>query len=354
VFVVVPPLNPGDPEALQLFRARRDLITIIERDLDDTQRGVIFLVGQRRMGKTSLLAMLPTYLGTATTIVTCDFQGLSGSEHGRAPHRWVVQELAAALARIPGLTLPTPNVTDAWGSALSWLSAVDAELARVDHRALVAIDEVERLQDAANEGWGNLTFLDFVRAAGDKLRRIRLLLVSAHPLANPKLGRAWVDRLISVLPRTLGPLDPDDAEALLCRPVPTFPPDVFDEAAARTILAQTGRHPFLIQAVGKELVQRLLKDRRRAATAHDVERALDGVVKIAESALFTYLWDAFEPAERDIMRALAGGAAVDHETGTFRVLREQWFVDMHDGDPVVAFPLFARWIRDYRGEQPAA
>lgn len=36
------------------------------------------------------------------------------------------------------------------------------------------------------------------------------------------------------------------------------------------------------------------------------------------------------------------------------MLREQWFVDIHDGEPVVAFPLFARWIRDYRGEHPAA
>lgn len=353
VFIVGPPLNPVDPEELQLFRARRDLISIIDRDLDDSQRGVLFLVGQRRMGKTSLLAMLPTYLGTATTIVTCDFQGLSGSEHRDAPHLFVVEELAAALSKIPDLTLPESALTDAWGSALAWLTRVDAELACIDHRVLVAIDEVERLQDATNEGWGNLGFLDFVRAAGDKLRRIRLLLVSAHPLANPKLGPAWVDRLISVLPRTLGPLAPEDARALLCRPVPTFP-DVFDDAAARTILAHTGRHPFLIQAVGKEVVQRLLREKRRVATPIDVERALDAVIKIAEGALFTYLWDAFDPAEKDLMRALAGGALVDPETGAFRVLREQWFVDVHGGQPAIAFPMFGRWIRDYRGEHPVA
>ncbi|MBL9105724.1 MAG: hypothetical protein JNL82_32680 [Myxococcales bacterium] len=351
VFIVGPPLNPSDPEELQLFRARRDLINIIDRDLDDAQRGVLYLVGQRRMGKTSLLAMLPIYLGTATTIVVCGFQELSGHEYARTPHRWVVDELAAQLSKVAGINLPEGTITDAWRSALAWMLAVDQELARLDHRALVAIDEVEGLQLAVNEGRSDLTFLDFVRAAGDKLRRIRLLLVSAHPLANPKLGPAWVDRLISVLPRTLGPLAPDDAEALLCRPVPTFP-EVFDEAAARTILAHTGRHPFLIQAVGKEVVQRLLKDRRRVATAHDVERAIDGVIKIAEGALFTYLWDAFDPAEKSLMRALADGQPVDPETGTFRVLREQWFVDLHDGAPAIAFPLFGRWIRDYRAEHP--
>jgi uncharacterized protein len=351
VFIVGPPLNPSDPEELQLFRARRDLINIIDRDLDDAQRGVLYLVGQRRMGKTSLLAMLPIYLGTATTVVICGFQELSGHEYARTPHRWVVDELAAQLSKVAGIDLPEGTITDAWRSALAWMLAVDQELARLDHRALVAIDEVEGLQLAVNEGRSDLTFLDFVRAAGDKLRRIRLLLVSAHPLANPKLGPAWVDRLISVLPRTLGPLAPDDAEALLCRPVPTFP-EVFDEAAARTILAHTGRHPFLIQAVGKEVVQRLLKDRRRVATAHDVERAIDGVIKIAEGALFTYLWDAFDPAEKSLMRALADGQPVDSETGTFRVLREQWFVDLHDGAPAIAFPLFGRWIRDYRAEHP--
>jgi hypothetical protein len=349
VFVVGPSLNPGDPEEIHLFRPRRDLIDIIDHDLDDAQRGVLFLVGQRRMGKTSLLAMLPTYLGTATTVVTCDFQGLSGSEHPQAPHRWVVRLLAEALARVPNLALPALAITDVWGSALDFLIAVDAELARIDHRVLVAIDEVENLQIAVQEGRGSLTFLDFVRAAGDKLHRIRLLLVSAHRLASPKLGPVWVTRLISVLPRTLGPLDPDDAKDLIRRPVPTFP-DIFDDDTARTILAQTGRHPYLIQAVGREVVKRLLKDKRRVATTLDIERAFDGVIEIADGTLFSDLWNSFEPAEQAVMRALAAGAAVDPENGTFRVLREQWFVDLRDGRPAIAFPLFGRWIRDYRGE----
>ena len=125
------------------------------------------LIGQRRMGKSSLLRMLPVHLGTRTTLATCNFQRLSGSGQAHAPHRLVVEALARELEALPDLELPTPEaLTDAWGTALTWLEAVDAELERVDHRALVAIDEIEMLQKGANEGWSTLTFLDFIRAAG--------------------------------------------------------------------------------------------------------------------------------------------------------------------------------------------
>jgi hypothetical protein len=352
VYVVGSPLDPNKPAHVELFRTRRDLLGFIDHDLDDDRRGPLLLTAQRRMGKSSLLRMLPAYFGTRTTIVTCDFQQLSGSNFPHAPHRWIVQELANALTNQPDLQLPAlADITDAWGTALHWLEAVDAELARVDHRALIAIDEVERVQDGADEGWSSLTFLDFIRAAGDALVRIRFLLVSAHLPSSPRLGPKWADRLISALDRRLGPLDPTDAEQLLRKPVSYFPDEVFDDTATRTILAQTGTHPFLIQAVGDEIVKRLRSDHRRTATPLDVERALDAAVKLAGSKLFIDLWRDFDADDQAMMRSLAQGQAIDIDTPTFRQLREQSFVTIDEaGTPVLVFPLFGRWIRDY---QPA-
>jgi hypothetical protein len=350
VFTVGPVFDIQKPSDVALFRIRRDLVTIIDRDLDTDRRGPLLLTGQRRMGKTSLLRMLPTHLGT-TTISSHDFQQLSGSGFAHAPHRWLVHKLAATLAVHPDLALPSPDtVTDAWNTALDWLEQVDAILARAKHRVLVTIDEVERLQDGAEEGWSTLTFLDFVRAAGDTLHRIRLLLVSAHRLTSPRLGPKWADRLISAFSCRLGPLPREDAEQLLRKPVSYFPDTVFDDTTAATVLAQTGGHPYLIQAVGEQIVKRLNEStpRRTAATPLDVDRALDGALNVAEH-VFEDLWRDFGEPDRTLLRALAHDQSIDANTATFRSLRDQSFLELReDNTPAFVFPLFARWIRDYQ------
>jgi hypothetical protein len=349
VFVIGSPLDPTNPDEVALFRVRTDLVGVIDHELDDDRRGPLLLTGQRRMGKTSLLRMLPPHLGT-TTIATLDFQHLSGSGFGSAPHRWVVQALAKALANRSDLTLPsTDPVTDAWGTALDWLTEVDQNLAHTDHRVLIAIDEVERLQAGVEEGWSTITFLDFIRAAGDSLRRIRLLLVSAHPLSSPRLGPKWADRLISAIPRHLGPLPLDDAELLLRKPIPEFPDEMFsDDTAVPAILAQTGGHPYLIQVVGHELVKRLNNERRTTATPRDVERALDGALSLAQG-VFSDLWQDFDEVDRTLLRALARGEPVDPNIPVAQSLRDQSFLELDDnGTPAFVFPLFGRWIRSYQ------
>jgi len=223
---------------------------------------------------------------------------------------------------------------------------------RLERTVLRACDELLqlRLQDGANEGWADLTFLDFVRAAGDPLRRIRLLLVSAHQLTSPLLGPKWPDRLISAYPCHLGPLPRDDAEQLLRKPAHYFPDTVFDDAAVATVLAQTGGHPYLIQLVGNEVVKRLNSStpRRTIATPHDIDRALDSATALARG-LFSDLWQDFGDTDRTLLRTLADDQPIDPNTSTFRSLRDQSFVELHDdGMPAFVFPLFARWIRDYQ------
>jgi hypothetical protein len=150
------------------------------------------------MGKSSLLNRLPIQLGTGTRVVRLNFQALRGSPHRARPYRWIAEAVAEAW---PDATAPPDS--DAWGDTLTWLGDVDASLKASDVRLLVALDEVERLQDGIDEGWATADLLDLVRASGDVLERIRFLLATAYPL--PRLGPHWVDRLINVLPRQLGP-----------------------------------------------------------------------------------------------------------------------------------------------------
>lgn len=173
--------------------------------------------------------MLPERLGAGTTVIIVGFQNLSGSPHREHPHRWLAEELQKARP-----ALPKPPDSPAWGETLTWFQQAEAALGET--RVLLALDEIERVQTGINEGWGSPAFLDFLRAAGDSLRRIRLLLVAANPLH--RLGPAWTDRLISVVHREITYLLPVEAEDLIQNPMPGFP-DIYPPGCVARIVRET-------------------------------------------------------------------------------------------------------------------
>lgn len=339
-------LKLDHPEHVDIFKGRRDLVAILDRDLSAKQRAPLLLTGQRRMGKSSLLSMLPRFLSTVETVVVIDFQQVAGEPDRGHPHRILAARLHA---EVPDL--PTPPGDDAWGPTLTWFREVDALLAERDHRVLLAIDEIERLQDGITAGWAPPDFLDFLRAAGDQLDHIRMLLVSAHPMQ--RLGPVWSDRLISAIQRPIGPLEPEHARELLEKPIPEFPP-IWPAGAVERICRLTGNHPFLLQAVGNKVVQALNTRGVLEADDADVQRALNRTVEYA--AHFPDLWKDRTEGERALLRRLAGSDEADslrsrplevgEQTMAVWLRREGFIVDV-DAEVRIATPLFATWIRIY-------
>jgi hypothetical protein len=279
--------------------------------------------------------MLPPQLGTGTEVVTLNFQGLSGSSHRGALHHWLEGVVAQACP-----DAPAPPWGEVWGATLSWLVRVDDVLRVQDRRLLVAVDEVERLQDEIAQGRANTDFLDLVRAMGDRLGRVRVLLVSAHPLA--RLGRHWVDRLISVVQREISYLGPEEARALVCHPVEGFP-DIYPAGGVDRILAETRCHPYLIQLVCDELCRRLNEEERLRASDGDLEVAVDQA--IAKTNLFQELWAQQDEAERDWLCRLARAPiAVERPDPALRELVRRGFAEQREGVMHVAVPMFATWI----------
>jgi hypothetical protein len=323
-----------------LFKGRKDLVGFIDHDLAGDRRGPLWLCGQRRMGKSSLLEMLPVQLGSGTTVVKVNFQGLSGSPLRSEPHRLIATELANSLD-----ASPAPPGSGPWGPALDWFRQVDERLVQAGARVLVAVDEVEGLQKGIVEGWSSPDFLDFVRAAGDTLRRIRLLLVSAYPIG--RLGPHWPDRLISALSREITYLKPDEARELVCRPTPDFP-DIYPEGGVEHLVTQTRGHPYLLQLVCDELCRRLNEQRRLHATPEDIQAAVDAA--FGKTSLFDELWRQQNPAEQSWMCALAAEPRpVERPDEPLRVLTHTHFVEKAGGKYQVAVPMFASWIRDRKG-----
>ncbi len=323
------------PENRTLFKGRQDLIALIDHDLAGAHRAAIFLFGQRRMGKSSLLNMLPAQLGRGTLVGILNFQGLSGVEFRSQPHRWIGREIRNLWPHAE----PSPD-SPAWRETLDWMSEIDRSLRREDRRMLIALDEVERLEDGIRQGWANTDLLDLVRAAGDTLEAIRFLLASARSLR--RLGPHWVDRLINVLPRELQPLGQEHARDLMCNPVPDFP-DIYPEGGVDLIFKETCGHPFLIQLVCDFLCIILNDKGEIRASAEDLERAVGRSVKSA--AVFQDLWNDRTGNEREVLQDLASQKKVGR--GAFpvcRALKQEGYVAGEPGSFRVAIPMFSKWI----------
>jgi hypothetical protein len=234
-----------------------------------------------------------------------------------------------------------------WGATLDWLTALEEPLAVSGRRLLIALDEVEGLERGIREKWGDPAFLDFLRAAGDRLRRIRFLLATAHPFS--RLGPHWSDRLISAQTRRIELLAEAEARALLTRPVPGFP-NIYPPGGVERLLTETACHPYLLQLTAYLLTRRLNEAGRLKAIDDDVTAALDQALE--ENNLFHYLWDDLTAAEQLLLAALARGEELTDTSETLSqarrdLAREQLI--QRDGATEgwrVAVPLFARWIHE--------
>lgn len=331
VFVAGPPLMPGTADGFGLFKGRRDLARVLEQDLSPGRRGVLLVVGQRRMGKSSFAHWLPRLLGTGTTVVRVDFQGLGGEPLRAHPHRVLVDAIARTLPDVA-----PPPTSDSWANAMTWLSVVEKHLGS-DH-LLVVVDEFEKVEEGIRKGWCDESFLDFARAVGDRLQQVRLLLLGARPLS--RLGTHWPDRLISATVRPLGPLDETTARELITRPVDDFP-SIYPDGGVEKILSETGGHPYLIQKVCDDLCQ-LLNERggQRSATPGELEEVFD---KNADLTLFNELWASRSREERAVLRALADASDVIRGSALEALVREG-FVVREETRERIAVPMFSRWI----------
>jgi hypothetical protein len=80
----------------------------------------------------------------------------------------------------------------------------------------------------------------------------------------------------------LGPLSPEEAQQLIIQPVK----DIYryDDEAITRILAATEGHPFRLQQLCKEVIERVTEEKRKQVTLADVEATLAYIQSAEEEA----------------------------------------------------------------------
>lgn len=357
------PYAPGNPLELRdpLFVGRDDIVQKLGQALQKRYRPTFLLTGERRMGKSSILKQLPLLLGPRYFPVFYDLQstgvltntatlfaafatGIEQQllERGILPQKLERSQLDEALQQ------SETAVYDRFGQ---WLQGVEQVLEQEDRMIILAFDECEKLEDVENKGSINLILLfDWFRSIMQNHARVALLFSGAKMVGD--FGRSWASYFVNVERIKVGFLRDAAAHELIVRPVPR----IFNEDVTLEIMRVTHCHPFLIQAMCKQIIEQLNDSAREQATREDVPIAIKEVFE-SWYVYFWDLWDRCDSEQRMCLLALlapipAAVGTISQRTGlnqqrTLLALEKLQVRDMvlHEKNAYqLAVPLFGQWL----------
>jgi hypothetical protein len=313
------------------------------------------------MGKSSILKQLPILLGPRYLPVFYDLQtpGMIASTAAffatlAAGIEKQLKDRGLAIQKLERSLLDEAQQQDeikVYDLFEQWLSAVEQALGQLNRALILMFDEFEKLEDAEQRGTINLSLLfNWFRSVMQNRPYLVLLLSGAKMVGD--MGRSWAGYFVNVERIKVGFLHEDEARSLILRPVP----DVFNEEVSSEILHVTHCHPFLIQAVCKQIIEILNEGSHAHATVADVSRAVNEVFE-SWSVYFWDLWDRSDEEQRACLLALlalkqAGYEEIAQQSGlgkqkTLFALEKLQMRNLVTGTHTgyqFAIPLFAQWV----------
>jgi len=265
----------------EVFVGRTDISAEIEQFLRDRASPPLFLFGQRRMGKTSLLNNLGRLFPSTILPMFVDLQGPASwaTDHAGFLYR-LAQAMTISAEKERHISLPLLSretlAIDPFVSFDEWLNAVEQALDPHGMKiVLLALDEFEALDDALSKGrFEEQAVLGMLRHLIQHRPRFKVLLAGSHMLEE---FHHWSSYLINTRLIHLSYLNEIEARQLIERPIEKFALRYEPEASQR-VLDLTRGHPFLVQLLCSEIVALKNKQNvheRPLARLVDVEMAVE-------------------------------------------------------------------------------
>ena len=296
-YVVGRPLMDSD-----VFIGRRDVFERIASNLQGAnQDNVVVLMGQRRMGKTSILRRLDQHLGDGYVSVLIDLQGFLGTGEA-AFFRELVATIHDELEEL-GVAVEEPAAADFEsdpGSAFRRRFLGGVRRALGDRRLLLAFDEFEVLQERIDSGDLDRRILPFFRSLMQHQKNVSFMFAGTHRL-DQLTGDYWSVLFNLAIYLDVGHLPPDAVSKLFTEP--TREAFEIDPLALDKIYRVTGGHPHFSQLLARELVEFCNQQQLSYVTVQDVNRVAATVAEKGQLHI-GYLWDEGSRAERLLLLAL--------------------------------------------------
>lgn len=339
------PLRPESDRAV--FFGREDLRQVLAREIMTAAEIPLFLIlGQRRVGKTSLLNFLPELLGSGFVVISQDLQ----DDRIESVPAWLAdlrRRISEKLEREDGDWTHPDEWLAAWRELREWLEGIKSDGGR---KLILALDEFEQLHSylTKDQERGN-RLLAAICSFSQHQNRVVLLFVGATPLSELR-DPDWSRYFIQTQPFRVDYLKQTDALRLITEPVALQYPS----AVTERLFALTQGHPDLLQRLCRQLVSIANREDRRAMSMADLDEAIAAVL-IRDLAPIERFWNEFcrGPACRACIAQILAGETPTDRLSLIR-LEEHGYVVLDQGRPRLRVPLFEDWLRKYREGFPTA
>lgn len=296
-YVVGRPLGRAD-----FFIGRSELFSLIADALQGaSQDNVVVLIGQRRMGKTSVLRRLPHVLGDRYAPVLVDLQGLLGS--GEASFLYELAALIHDELLAAGFAVEEParndfNSEPGFAFRRRFLPAVTRALGQ--RRLLLLFDEFEVLEERILTGELPPRILPYLRSLMQHEEKVSFMFAGTHRL--DELTRDYWSVLFNLaVYLDVGYLSKAEVSELFVEPTQGY--FEIDPLALEKVHAITGGHPHLSQLLARELVSYRNQHLLSYVTVQDVRRVAITVIERGHLHV-AYLWEEAQRVERLLLLAV--------------------------------------------------
>jgi hypothetical protein len=296
-YVIGRPLLPADP-----FFGRQKFFARLRTSLEGAQQdNVLVLIGQRRMGKTSILRRLDRHLPENYVSVFVDLQGLLGTGEPSFFREIVGQIVDELEERDIQVAEPTSTAfeTDP-GNVFRRRFLSDVRGVLGGRRLLIIFDELEVLEERIQSGKLTPGILPYLRSLLQHESDVAFLLAGTHRL-DELTADYWGVLFNLAIHLDVGHLAQSDIEALFVEP--TKESFDIDSLALEKIYRTTGGHPHFSQLLARELVEFCNRQKLSYVTVQDVNQ-VTGIVADKGQLHITYLWDEASRDERLLLLAM--------------------------------------------------
>ncbi len=321
-YVTNTPLQEGGA-----FFGRQDTLDWVTQELCNPATSALVLIGQRAIGKTSLLRQLERTLPDDLFLpIYFDLQGQAARPLGQ-----VLAGLAGALAKRVGLQSPGPNLFDDQGHFFSrtFLPRFCTVALRENRRLVFLVDEF----DVPNEtNKAELAENAAIQALLPCLREAKAgdsapAFVFATGRQAGDFGQDLDATFGTSLVREVTGLDWESAEELV-RQAEANGTLQFSTLAISHVLRFTNGHPYLTTLLCQRIWQRAYAENPTELPLIDTLAVDDAVLDVLKTGNRTlaWLWDGLNPVEKIYAAALAevadAGETVS-ETDVFQAIVDQ-------------------------------